>query len=168
VRRSRGLGDVAMQAAIAMAARFDLLTRHAHTYQLSLVPWMSCSGDAGHCMDARLPSWECGDKMPHSCGGPRSQRSCGAQPGNDMNRQIHDGPQVYTKECHSHMNECTGRPRLLMTTLVLLGTSRGLDLSPLGVRGSHPALRPGDHGFDRCGIQQARKVMRSRDQRRSS
>jgi hypothetical protein len=32
------------------------------------------------------------------------------------------------------------RPRLLVTTLVLLGTSQGLDLSPLGVRGTHLAL----------------------------
>jgi hypothetical protein len=51
--------------------------------------------------------------------------------------------------------------------LVLLGTSRGLDLSPLGVRGRHPALLPGDGGLASRGVQQARKVMWWRDQRRN-
>jgi hypothetical protein len=33
--------------------------------------------------------------------------SCCAQSDIDMNMQIHDGPQVYTKESHPHMSECT-------------------------------------------------------------
>jgi hypothetical protein len=43
----------------------------------------------------------------HTLMGGRSMvpfESCGAQSDIDMNRQIHDGPQVYTKECHLHMN----------------------------------------------------------------
>jgi hypothetical protein len=72
---------------------------------------MSFSGDVGHCMDARLPSWECGDKMPHSHGGPLQGwlASCGAQSDNDMYRQISTmGLRSILEASTCHHWECEG------------------------------------------------------------